>query len=100
MGYVAVKGGSEAIEAACRLFALERSKGTSSPLAVDQIRDQLYLAVDRVMGEGALYAPELAALAFKQTAGDTFEAAFMLRAFRATQQRLGYSLRLTPHGCG
>ena len=94
MGYVAVKGGNEAIEAACRLFAHERSKGTSSPLAVGQIRDQLYLAVDRVMGEGGLYAPALAALAFKQTAGDTFEAAFMLRAYRATQQRLGYSLPL------
>ena len=92
MGYVAVKGGNEAIEAACRLFAHQRSKGASSPLAVEQIRDQLYLAIDRVMGEGSLYAPELAALAFKQTAGDTFEAAFMLRAFRATQQRLGYSL--------
>lgn len=94
MGYVAVKGGNEAIEAACRLFAHERGKGESSPLSVGQIRDQLYLAVDRVMGEGGLYAPELAALAFKQAAGDTFEAAFMLRAYRATQQRLSYSLPL------
>lgn len=92
MGYVAVKGGNEAIERACQLFAYERTKGDSAPLAVEQIREQLYLAVDRVMGEGALYAPELAALALKQAAGDTFEASFMLRAFRATQQRLGYSL--------
>lgn len=92
MGYVAVKGGNEAIEEACRLFAYERTKGVSPPLMVDQIREQLYLAVDRVMSEGALYAPELAALALKQAAGDTFEASFMLRAFRATQQRLGYSL--------
>lgn len=92
MGYVAVKGGNRAIEEACQLFAYERSKGASAPLGVDQIRDQLYLAVDRIMGEGGLYAPELTALAFKQAAGDSFEAAFMLRAFRATQQRLGYSL--------
>lgn len=92
MGYVAVKGGNEAIERACRLFAYERGRGASPPLGVDQIREQLYLAVDRVMGEGSLYAPDLAALALKQSAGDTFEAAFMLRAFRATQQRLGYSL--------
>ena len=92
MGYVAVKGGNEAIERACQLFAHERTKGTSPPLGVDQIKEQLYLAVDRVMGEGSLYAPELAALALKQSAGDTFEASFMLRAFRATQQRLGYSL--------
>ncbi|MDK9706224.1 MAG: carbon-phosphorus lyase complex subunit PhnI [Desulforhopalus sp.] len=92
MGYVAVKGGNEAIEESCRLFAYERTKGASPPLLVDQIREQLYLAVDRVMSEGGLYAPELAALALKQTAGDTFEASFVLRAFRATQQRLGYSL--------
>ena len=92
MGYVAVKGGNEAIERACQLFAHERTKGASPPLGVDQIKEQLYLAVDRVMGEGSLYAPDLAALALKQSAGDTFEASFMLRAFRATQQRLGYSL--------
>ncbi len=97
MGYVAVKGGNEAIERACRLFAYERGRGSSPPLGVNQIREQLYLAVDRVMGEGSLYAPDLAALALKQSAGDTFEAAFMLRAFRATQQRLGYSL---PAGTG
>ncbi len=92
MGYVAVKGGIEAIENACRLFAWERSKGASEPLAVEQIREQLYLAVDRVMGEGSLYAPDLAALALKQAAGDSFEASFMLRAYRATQPRIGYSL--------
>ena len=92
MGYVAVKGGNEAIEKACRLFAHERTKGSSPTLGVSQIKEQLYLAVDRVMGEGSLYAPDLAALALKQAAGDTFEAAFMLRAFRATQQRLGTSL--------
>jgi len=92
MGYVAVKGGNEAIERACQVFAHERMKGDSAPLGVDQVREQLYLAVDRVMGEGSLYAPELAALALKQSAGDTFEASFMLRAFRATRPRLGYSL--------
>ena len=92
MGYVAVKGGREAIEKACELFAYERIKGSSPCLGVEQIKEQLHLAVDRVMGEGGLYAPDLAALALKQAAGDTFEAAFMLRAFRATQLRLGYSL--------
>ena len=34
MGYVAVKGGIEAIEQACRLFAHERMKGESGPLEV------------------------------------------------------------------
>ena len=92
MGYVAVKGGSEAIERACELFAHERSRGASPPLGVEQIREKLYLAVDRVMGEGGLHAPQLAALALKQAAGDTLEAAFMLRAHRATLPRLGVSV--------
>jgi len=59
---------------------------------VEQIRRQLHFLVDRVMGEGSLYAPDLAALAVKQAAGDTFEAAFMVRAYRTTLPRLGYSL--------
>ena len=92
MGYVAVKGGGEAIENAGKFLLYERIKGNSRSLEVGQIRDQLHLLVDRVMGEGSLYAPDLAALAIKQAAGDTFEAAFMLRAHRTTKARLGYSL--------
>jgi alpha-D-ribose 1-methylphosphonate 5-triphosphate synthase subunit PhnI len=92
MGYVAVKGGEEAIANAGRLLAYQRLKGASEPLDMRQIQEQLYLAVDRVMSEGGLYAPELAALAFKQAAGDSLDAAFILRAYRATQPRLGYSL--------
>lgn len=92
MGYVAVKGGTEAIENAARLFTYEMIKGASAPLKVEQIKEQLYLLVERIMGEGSLYAPELAALAIKQSAGDIFEAAFMLRAYRATKPRIGYSL--------
>ncbi len=98
MGYVAVKGGTEAIEEACRLFAYQRIKGDSAPLEVAQIREQLYLAVDKAMGEGGLYAPDLAALALKQAAGDSLEASFMLRAFRATRQRLGTSLATDTSG--
>lgn len=92
MGYVAVQGGQEAIAAANDLLEQARSGGAAPPLRAEQIREQLYLAVDRIMGEGSLYAPELAALAFQQTAGDTFEAAFVLRAFRATLPRRRDSL--------
>lgn len=98
MGYVAVKGGTEAIENAARLLTYETIKGASAPLKVGQIEEQLYLLVDRVMGEGSLYAPELAALAIKQSAGDTFEAAFMLRAYRTTKPRIGYSLPQSTNG--
>lgn len=92
MGYVAVKGGTEAIENACKFLVYERIKNSSKPIKVDQIRDELYLLVDRVMSEGSLYCPQLAALAIKQSGGDTLEASFILRAYRTTLPRIGYSL--------
>ncbi len=98
MAYVAVKGGKAAIRNAARFLDHERVKADSSPLQVDQIRDQLHLLVDRIMGEGSLYAPDIAALAIKQSSGDMLEAAFILRAYRTTQPRLGYSLPLKPAG--
>ena len=51
--YVAVKGGEKAIEAAHRLLAQERRGDPEVPeLSVGQIREQMSLAVDRVMNEG------------------------------------------------
>lgn len=91
MGYIAVKGGTEAIENALKLLVYERIKNSKKPLHVEQIKDELYLLVDRIISEGSLYAPELAAIAIKQAAGDTFEASFILRAYRTTLQRFGYS---------
>jgi alpha-D-ribose 1-methylphosphonate 5-triphosphate synthase subunit PhnI len=88
--YVAVKGGERAIENAHRLLAHERRGDRSLPdITVQQIAKQLALAVDRVMTEGSLYDPELAALAVKQARGDLIEAIFLLRAFRATLRRFG-----------
>jgi alpha-D-ribose 1-methylphosphonate 5-triphosphate synthase subunit PhnI len=91
MGYVAVKGGENAIARAEQYLKLERTGGASTLLKPEQIREQLHFAVDRVMGEGSLYAPDLAALAFKQASGDTFEAAFILRSYRTTLPRIGCS---------
>lgn len=91
--YVSVKGGAAAIENSWRLLAEQRRGDTSLPqLSVAQIREQLPLAVDRVMSEGSLYDPELAALAIKQAGGDLVEAIFLLRAYRTTLPRFGYSL--------
>jgi alpha-D-ribose 1-methylphosphonate 5-triphosphate synthase subunit PhnI len=88
--YVAVKGGERAIENAHRLLAHERRGDRSIPdITVQQISEQLALAVDRVMAEGSLYDRELAALAVKQARGDLIEAIFLLRAFRATLPRFG-----------
>lgn len=92
MGYVAVSGGTEAILNAEKLLTYFRLNGKSEPLAVEQIRDQMRLAVDKVMGEGSLYAPNIAALALKQAEGDNIEASFILRAYRATQPRRYISL--------
>ncbi|MFP8780507.1 carbon-phosphorus lyase complex subunit PhnI [Hydrogenophaga sp. RWCD_12] len=88
--YVAVKGGETAILHSYRLLAEQRRGDPRAPeLSVDQIRQQMKLAVDRVMTEGSVYDPELAALAIKQAAGDLVEAIFLLRAYRATLPRLG-----------
>jgi alpha-D-ribose 1-methylphosphonate 5-triphosphate synthase subunit PhnI len=90
--YVAVKGGTAAIENSWLLLAAQRRGDAALPeLSVAQIRSQLSLAVDRVMTEGSLYDPELAALAIKQASGDLIEAIFLLRAYRTTLPRFGYS---------
>lgn len=86
--YVAVKGGEAAIDNAHELLAQKRRGDTSiAELSVQQIQQQLSLAVDRVMTEGSLYDPQLAALAIKQAMGDMIEAVFLLRAYRTTLPR-------------
>ena len=90
--YVAVKGGEQAILNSYKLLGASRRGDPAVPeLTVLQIQQQMRLAVDRVMTEGSVYDPELAALAIKQAAGDLVEAIFLLRAFRATLPRLGYT---------
>ena len=93
--YVSVKGGEAAIENSWRLLARERRGDTAhDELSITQIGSQLRLAVHRVMTEGSLYDPELAALAIKQASGDLYEAVFLLRAYRTTLPRFGCSLPL------
>lgn len=90
--YVAVKGGERAIRNAHRLMEKARRGDPAVPaLTLAQITEQLALAVDRVMAEGSLYAPELAALAVRQARGDLIEAIFLLRAYRTTLPRFGAS---------
>ena len=89
MGYTAVRGGLERSStpprssSRCREF---RRAGRHRP-----VESHLQIAVGRVMAEGGLVDPELAALAIKQAEGDVIEAAFLLRAYRSTLPRLGYS---------
>ncbi|MGH6860000.1 MAG: carbon-phosphorus lyase complex subunit PhnI, partial [Phyllobacterium sp.] len=90
--YVAVKGGEAAIRNAHKLLADRRRGDRSLPaIGLDQIVEQLALAVDRVMAEGSLYDRELAALAVKQARGDMIEAIFLVRAYRTTLPRFGYT---------
>lgn len=90
--YVAVKGGERAIDNAHAWLAEERRGDPKVPdLSVAQIREQMSLAVNRVMAEGSLYDPDLAALAIKQARGDLIEAVFLIRAYRTTLPRLAAS---------
>lgn len=90
--YVAVKGGERAILGSYALLNQQRRGDPAIPeLSLEQIKQQLRLAVDRVMTEGSVYDPDLAALALKQAAGDAVEAIFLLRAYRTTLPRLGYT---------
>jgi alpha-D-ribose 1-methylphosphonate 5-triphosphate synthase subunit PhnI len=90
--YIAVKGGERAIDNAHAWLAEERRGDKAVPeLSVAQIREQMALAVNRVMAEGSLYDPDLAALAIKQARGDLIEAIFLIRAYRTTLPRFGGS---------
>jgi len=92
VGYVAVRGGEDAIRNSETLLTLYRRRGVGDPIQVAQIQEQMRLAVDRVMAEGSLFDATLAALAVKQAEGDLVEAAFLVRAYRSTLPRL----RTTP----
>jgi alpha-D-ribose 1-methylphosphonate 5-triphosphate synthase subunit PhnI len=87
--YVAVKGGERAIDNAHAWLAeARRGDCAVQELSVTQIREQMALAVARVMAEGSLYDPD----AIKQARGDLVEAVFLIRAYRTTLPRFGASL--------
>ncbi|MCL6512619.1 MAG: carbon-phosphorus lyase complex subunit PhnI [Anaerolineae bacterium] len=93
MGYVAIKGGGRAIAGAAAVTECLRTEeglwnDSAEPLGIDAILHQLRYLVDRVVSEGGVYHPQFAALAIKQSLGDTLEAAFALRAWRSTRPRL------------
>jgi alpha-D-ribose 1-methylphosphonate 5-triphosphate synthase subunit PhnI len=90
MTYVAARGGEAAIERSEQLYRALNGRLDRSTVRV--IEEQLPYLVDRVMGEGSLYAPDLAALAIAQTGGDLYEAVLLLRAYRSTQPRLAYAV--------
>ncbi|WP_413993627.1 carbon-phosphorus lyase complex subunit PhnI [Labrys okinawensis] len=87
-----IKGGEAAIAASHKLISKRRrGDATVAELTVEQISQQMSLAVDRVMSEGSLYDTTLAALAIKQSEGDIIEAIALVRSFRTTLNRFGYA---------
>ena len=90
MSYVATKGGGEAIAGAEDVLDYLRCEQgeEGTPLDLDTIQHQLHFLHSRILSEGGLYHPKLAALSIKQSLGDTLEAAFALRAYRSTKPRV------------
>ncbi|HLI02271.1 MAG TPA: carbon-phosphorus lyase complex subunit PhnI [Acidimicrobiales bacterium] len=91
--YVAVKGGEKAIANAHALLAKEgRGDSHLPPIDPSWAVGQLAVLVARVMNEGSLYDPELAARAILQAQGDALEAITLVRSFRTTLPRFGYTV--------
>ncbi|MCG8483377.1 MAG: carbon-phosphorus lyase complex subunit PhnI [Clostridia bacterium] len=90
MAYVAVKGGSLAIEESIKRLKYERLK-KKEVLNVKEIEAGMRGLIDQVMSESSLYSEELAALSIKQAEGNPEESVFLLRAYRSTLPRKHYS---------
>lgn len=90
MGYVAVKGGTIAIEESIKRLKYERLK-KGVVLDIGRIEAGLRGLIDQVMSESSLYDETLAALAIKHAEGNLEEAVFLLRAYRSTLPRKHYS---------
>ena len=67
MSYVAIKGGKAAIDGAASANEYLRCKGAADePLTLAVIEEQLRLLTSRVVSEGVLYHPRLAALSLRR----------------------------------
>jgi alpha-D-ribose 1-methylphosphonate 5-triphosphate synthase subunit PhnI len=91
MGYVAAKGGLEAIRNAEDLVRHLRTIGPSLALELDQLIERQRLAIDRIMGEGGLWSERLAAMALRQVEGDVIEAAQLVRSHRTLLPRFCFT---------
>ena len=97
--YVAVKGGERAIANAHALLA-KQGRGDQDRPRIEQaaVAGQLGILVARVMTEGSLYDPALAARAILQAQGDVLEAVTLVRSYRTTLPRFGYTLPVDTAG--
>ncbi|WP_088226524.1 carbon-phosphorus lyase complex subunit PhnI [Desulfosporosinus sp. FKB] len=95
MGYVAVKGGTLAIEESLKRLKYERLK-KGAVVDCQRIESGMRCLIDQVMSESSLYNETLAALAIKQAEGSPEEAVFLMRAYRSTLPRNHYSRIVEP----
>ena len=86
MGYVAVRGGAEAIEASIERLRFEQVQGgvIADP---GHIRETMRRLIEQVMAEASMYDEEAATVAVAQAEGSPEEAVFLLRAYRSTLSR-------------
>ncbi len=87
MGYVAIKGGEEAINNSLAFY--ENRITENQNIQDEDIQNSLMFAVDKVMSEGSLYSKKLSSVAIKKAGGDLLNAAFFLRAHRSSCARAG-----------
>jgi alpha-D-ribose 1-methylphosphonate 5-triphosphate synthase subunit PhnI len=97
VGYIAVRGGTKAIEASIERLRYERLRKGAGP-SRSSIEAGMRALVDQVMSESSLYSEEVAAAAIRQAEGSPEEAVFLMRAFRSTLPRLHYSTETSTAG--
>lgn len=85
MGFVAIKGGEEAISNSLAFYNEE----TKSSIGYKEIQNSLKFAVDKVMSEGSLYTKKLSSMAIAKSGGDLLNAAFFVRSHRSSCARAG-----------
>ena len=90
MGYVAIKGGEEAIKNSLSFY----DNLIEEEIKAKDIEHSLRFAVDKVMSEGSLYSKKLSAVAIKKSGGDLLNAAFFLRAHRSSCARAGIAKKI------
>lgn len=87
MGYVAIKGGEEAIKNSLAFY--EEEINSYQNINLSFVENSLRYGIDKVMSEGSLYAKKLASLAILKSGGDLLNASFFLRAHRSSCARVG-----------
>lgn len=90
MGYVAVKGGTKAIQASVDMYK-KKKHIPGMDISTEHVKANMNQLIDQVMSEASMYDRNLASHAIKQAEGNMEEAVFLLRAHRSTLPRLYYS---------